>query len=116
MIDYLSDACHSGFAEKTQIQNNDLETEKLFQFIREDIIGKDKTFISPYGKRKVVYCDHIASSRALSSVESYIREHVLTSYGNTHTSTTATSSQSSMFQHEARCVHSTKAELYRTKF
>ena len=91
----------SDFVEKSN-EKNDSEKNEIFQFIREDIIGKDKSFTSPYGKRRIVFCDHIASSRALDSIESYIREYVLTSYGNTHTSTSATSAQSSMFQHEAR--------------
>ena len=94
--------CNDVVEKPTEDNKDDAEKNDIFEFIREDIIGKDKTFVSPYGKRRIVYCDHIASSRALNSIESYIQEYVLTSYGNTHTSTSATSAQSSLFQHEAR--------------
>ena len=91
----------SAYTFKSNRSNNFMKDE-IIEFIREDIIGKDNSFNGPYGRRKIIYCDHIASSRALNSIESYIKDHVLTNYGNTHTTTTVTSLQSSMFQQEAR--------------
>ena len=75
---------------------------KLLKFIYEDVIGKESCFIGSYGKRKVVYCDYIASGRALGSIEKYLVDNVLPIYGNTHTTTTVTSLQSSMFMNESR--------------
>ena len=40
--------------------------------------------------------------RSLSFIEDYIREEVLPHYGNTHTTSTVTSLQTTMYRHEAR--------------
>ena len=79
-------------------------TEEFLKFVSNDVIGNDYEFDSPFGKRKVTYCDYIASGKALKSIESYINDNILPSYGNTHTTTTVTSLQSSMFLQEARFV------------
>ncbi|XP_076823513.1 uncharacterized protein LOC143469641 [Clavelina lepadiformis] len=76
--------------------------DKMLKFISRNVIGKDAVFSGPFGSRKVVYCDYIASGRAMNSIESYIVQNVLPLYGNTHTSTTVTSLQSSLFVEEAR--------------
>ena len=90
----------SGTERHCKKQND--KNEDIICFISSNLIGKDNSFIGPYGLRRVVYCDHIASSRALQSIESYIQEHILPNYGNVHTTTSVTSLQSSMFQQEAR--------------
>ena len=40
--------------------------------------------------------------RSLSFIEDYIKEQVLPHYGNTHTTTTVTSLQTTLYRHEAR--------------
>ena len=74
-----------------------------------DLVGHLRPFQSPLtfsstSPRVVplVYADYTASSRALSSVESYIRTSVLPWYGNTHTTTSLTGGQSTAFRGEAR--------------
>ncbi|KAG8224975.1 hypothetical protein J437_LFUL003353, partial [Ladona fulva] len=52
----------------------------------------------------VVYCDYTASGRSLQFIEDYIREEVLPTYGNTHTTTSTTSAQTTLFRHEARDI------------
>ncbi|PSN33000.1 hypothetical protein C0J52_19749 [Blattella germanica] len=52
----------------------------------------------------VVYCDYTASGRSLQFIEDYILREVLPSYGNTHTTTSITSLQSTLFRHEARDI------------
>jgi hypothetical protein len=89
---------------------NDSETvrmenkESLLQYICDNVIGENVEFTSPYGTRKVVYCDYTASGRALRFVEDFIQAEVLPFYGNTHTTTTVTSLQTTHFRHEARFV------------
>lgn len=52
----------------------------------------------------LVYCDQTASNRPLKSVESYIQNICLPLYGNTHTNTSVTGSQSTAFVAEARQI------------
>ncbi|XP_069696202.1 uncharacterized protein [Periplaneta americana] len=80
------------------------DTAKLIKYIDDNVIGKNTTFSGPYGRRKVVYCDYTASGRSLQFIEDYILREVLPSYGNTHTTTSITSLQSTLFRHEARDI------------
>lgn len=91
-------------------QRRDKESEKpdtgnvaqLVKYIRDNIVGDDEVFQSPFGLRRLVYCDYTASGRALSFIEQYIHSQVLPLYANTHTTNTITGMQSTMFRHEAR--------------
>lgn len=76
--------------------------QRLIEYVRENIIGDDETFKSPYGYRKMVYCDYVASGRSLRFIEQYIQSQVLPLYANTHTTNTITGLQSTMYRHEAR--------------
>ncbi|VDO20255.1 unnamed protein product [Haemonchus placei] len=51
---------------------------------------------------RAIYCDYTASARAIRPFENYILDHVLPLYGNTHSSVTVTSEQTTLFVHEAR--------------
>jgi selenocysteine lyase/cysteine desulfurase/tRNA(Ile)-lysidine synthase TilS/MesJ len=82
----------------------DPSKSKLIEYIRNNIIGDDEVFKSPYGYRKITYCDYIASGRSLAFIEEYIRKEVLTMYANTHTTTSITGHQSTLFRHEARQI------------
>eukprot|EP00736_Rhodelphis_marinus_P002512 Rmarinus@m.27048 len=70
--------------------------------LRSAIIGEGTPFITPFGVRRLVYCDYTASGRAVSFIEDYIRDQVLPNYANTHTSASQTGLQTSLFRHEAR--------------
>lgn len=56
----------------------------LIERIRRSVIGGDVVLDGPFGPRRLIYADYAASGRALSSIEDYIREHVLPLYANTH--------------------------------
>lgn len=55
-------------------------------------------------KLPLVYCDFTASHRPLQSIESYLTQECLPFYGNTHTNTSLTGSQSTAFCSEARQI------------
>lgn len=52
----------------------------------------------------MVYCDYTASGRALEFLEDFIQREVLPRYGNTHTKTTLTSLQTTLYRDEARDI------------
>ncbi|GAB1602855.1 uncharacterized protein LOC115212374, partial [Argonauta hians] len=76
----------------------------LFKYIQDSIIGKDLTVQGPYGPVKIIYCDFTASGRCLSFIEDYIRDYVMPFYGNTHTTTSICSRQTTCFRDNARNI------------
>jgi selenocysteine lyase/cysteine desulfurase len=80
------------------------DPQTLSNYINENIIGRDVTFEGPFGRRKVVYCDYIASGKSLKFIEDFITKEVLSHYGNTHTTTSVTSMQTTLYRHESRDV------------
>ncbi|XP_046666052.1 LOW QUALITY PROTEIN: uncharacterized protein LOC124357947 [Homalodisca vitripennis] len=89
---------------KSQTSIKKEDSNKLMKYVDDNIIGKNTTFVGPFGRRKVVYCDYTASGRSLQFIEDYITREVLPLYGNTHTTTTITSLQSTLYRHEARDI------------
>lgn len=57
-----------------------------------------------YASLPLIYCDQTASNRPLKSIEKFIHETCLPMYGNTHTNTSVTGSQSTAFVAEARQI------------
>ena len=72
--------------------------DKIVEYIQRNIIGSETTFLSPFGRKRIVYCDYTASGKALRFIEQLITEEVLPLYGNTHTTTTVTSLQTTLYR------------------
>ena len=64
--------------------------EKYFAPFRENIIGKDTTYQSPYGEQKIVYGDWIASGRLYAPIEKRLTEDFGPFVANTHTEASET--------------------------
>ena len=47
--------------------------EEYFTKYRSNIVGIDNSFVTPYGKKDLVYADWIASGRLYSSIEEKIQ-------------------------------------------
>ena len=69
-------------------------------YLRQQIIGVDSTFETPFGERLMVYCDYTASGRCLRFVESYLQS-LQRIYANTHTEDDITGRSMSQLLHEA---------------
>ncbi len=82
--------------------NNSLEL--YFNKFRENIIGVEQSFPSPFGEQKMVYADWTASGRLYRPIE----ERMLNDFGpfvaNTHTETTFSGSAMTMAYHESRKI------------
>jgi len=78
-----------------------MSTEKLDpEYLRQQIVGVDSTFETPFGERLMVYCDYTASGRCLRFVESYLQS-LQRVYANTHTEDDITGRSMSQLLHEA---------------
>lgn len=75
---------------------------KHFEKFRKHIIGHDFEFDSPYGKKKLVYADWIASGRLYRPIEEKIINDFGPVLGNTHTETNITGTSMTLAYHEAK--------------
>ncbi|HMO34194.1 MAG TPA: aminotransferase class V-fold PLP-dependent enzyme [Lacibacter sp.] len=64
--------------------------QDYFQRFRNQVIGIDAQFESPYGTKKIVYADWTASGRAYGPIEERLQHDILPLLANTHTETTVT--------------------------
>ncbi len=62
-----------------------LRDPNLVEALRDGLIGEDALVPGLDGPKKLVYADYVASGRALSQVEDFIRDKVLPYYANSHT-------------------------------
>ncbi len=78
--------------------------EQYFAPFRENIIGINQTFQSPFGEKKIVYTDWTASGRLYKIIE----EKLITNFGpfvaNTHTETTISGTAMTLAYHKARNI------------
>jgi len=78
--------------------------EEYFSKFRTNIVGINQEFVSPFGKKKIIYTDWTASGRLYRPIE----EKLLNNFGpfvaNTHTETTATGTAMTMAYHQARNI------------
>lgn len=73
--------------------------------VRAAVIGRLKRFPTPFSRyMPLVYADWTATGRAVCQIESYLYDEVMPLFGNTHTTTSITGSQTTCFRHEARQI------------
>ncbi|MBX3008463.1 MAG: aminotransferase class V-fold PLP-dependent enzyme [Melioribacteraceae bacterium] len=81
-----------------------MNLEKYFEHYRNNIIGIDQTFSTPYGLKKIIYADWIASGRLYNPIEKIIEEKFYPFVGNTHSESSATGTTMTAAYHEARSI------------
>jgi selenocysteine lyase/cysteine desulfurase len=77
------------------------QLEEYFDKYRNNIIGNNHKFESPYGDKKIVYADWTASGRLYEPIERKLREEFFPLVGNTHTETNITGSSMTLAYHNA---------------
>ncbi len=80
------------------------DLEKYFQPFRKNIIGIDQTFVSPFGERKIIYADWIASGRLYAQIEDKMKNEFGPFVANTHTETSITGTTMTNAYHEAKNI------------
>jgi len=80
------------------------ELEKHFSKFRQNIIGIDTKIETPYGSKKLIYADWIASGRLYSVIEKRISDDIGPMVGNTHSESTATGKAMAGAYHQAQKI------------
>jgi selenocysteine lyase/cysteine desulfurase len=78
--------------------------EQYFSKFRENIIGIDQTFNSPYGEKVIVYADWIASGRLYHPIEEKMLRQFGPFVGNTHTEASETGTLMTKAYHLAQKI------------
>ncbi|MDY0404674.1 aminotransferase class V-fold PLP-dependent enzyme [Virgibacillus sp. 179-BFC.A HS] len=80
------------------------EMETYFQQFRDGIIGIDHEFLSPFGRKKIIYADWMASGRLYRPIEDKICEVFGPYMANTHTDSNMTGAFMTAAYEEAKSV------------
>lgn len=78
-----------------------MNLQKYFEPFRQNIIGINQTFDSPYGEQKIVYADWTASGRLYKTIEDKMSWTFGPFVGNTHTETNITGTSMTLSYHKA---------------
>ncbi|NMH89956.1 aminotransferase class V-fold PLP-dependent enzyme [Flavivirga sp. Y03] len=78
--------------------------ELYFEPFRNNIVGFNKSFESPYGKQKIIYADWTASGRLYGPIEEKLLNEIGPFVANTHTETSTTGSAMTLAYHNARNI------------
>lgn len=76
--------------------------EEYFRPFREQIVGINQNFNSPYGRKKILYADWIASGRLYEPIEDKLSSVIGPFVANTHTETSVTGSAMTLAYINAR--------------
>lgn len=83
---------------------NTTQLEQYFKPFRDNIVGIDQYFESPFGRKKIVYTDWTASGRLYRPIEEKLLENFGPFVANTHTETTVSGTTMTMAYHQARKI------------
>ena len=78
--------------------------EKYFEKFRENIVGINAAFKSPYGIQKIIYADWIASGRLYGPIEDKIKNLFGPLVGNTHSEASETGVSMTLAYHLAQKI------------
>ena len=84
--------------------------------LQDGLIGKNVEITTPYGRKKLIYADYVASGRALRQVEDFVQDHVLPYYANSHTEQSFCGARMTRLREEARRTIAAKCKADPDKY
>ena len=78
--------------------------EEYFKKFRENVVGYNQKFQTPYGVQTMIYADWVASGRLYAPIEKKIAEEIGPFVGNTHTETSETGTLMTHAYHYAKDI------------
>lgn len=85
-------------------KHNANSLEQYFATFRNNIIGIDQEFESPYGVQKIIYADWTASGRMYRPIEELLMNKISPFVANTHTETNVTGSSMTLAYKKAKDI------------
>lgn len=82
----------------------EISLEAYFSVFRNNTIGNQQYFESPFGKKQIIYADWTASGRAYRPIEEFILNRILPFMANTHTESTVTGKKMTAAYEEAKSI------------
>jgi len=79
-----------------------LKRDDIIRYLGESVIGDGVEVPGPLGAHKLIYADYVASGRALTPIEDFIRDSVLPYYANSHTEASFCGAFCTKLREEAR--------------
>jgi selenocysteine lyase/cysteine desulfurase len=89
---------------KHEMAHEKSELENFFARFQKNTIGQRHAFISPFGRKEIIYADWTACGRAYGPIEECIQKEIMPFLGNTHTETTITGTLMSKAYEEAKII------------
>jgi selenocysteine lyase/cysteine desulfurase len=86
------------------MEKSKFNLENYFSGFRKNMVGINSTFNSPYGEKKLVYADWIASGRLYIPIEQKILETFGPLVGNTHSESSMTGTSMTLSYHHAHSL------------
>lgn len=86
---------------------NQLAQGDVIAGLRSGLIGDGIAFETPFGTRRLIYADYVASGRALRQIEDFIQNDVLPFYANSHTEASFCGGTMTRLREEARATIAT---------
>ena len=84
--------------------NSPSKLEQYFEQFRNNIVGINQYFDSPYGRKKIIYADWTASGRLYIPIEEKLLSEIGPYVANTHTETSITGSAMTLAYRDARKI------------
>ena len=75
--------------------------QQHFNLFRKNIVGIDQKIETPFGLKKIIYADWIASGRLYAPVEQNLLQHFYPFVANTHTDSNSTGAAMTFAYHKA---------------
>jgi selenocysteine lyase/cysteine desulfurase len=91
-------------------------TGDILAALKDGLIGKNVEITTPYGRKKLIYADYVASGRALRQVEDFVQDHVLPYYANSHTEQSFCGARMTQLREEARRTIAAKCKADPDKY
>lgn len=79
-----------------------LQSDDLIAQLRAGLIGDGFEIPGPYGAKKLVYADYVASARALKPIEDFVTNSILPYYANSHTRSSYCGAYMTQMREQAR--------------